>query len=322
MRFRLLAAALGASLLLAASAHAQMVSRFSATAFAPSADPAAPQWKDAPAVVAANDPLGAAVPGHRTEIRSRWTKDALAFLFICPYRQLFSKPDPVTNAETNKLWDWDVAEVFIGADMANIFRYKEFEISPHGEWVDLDIDRKHPLPQSGVLWDSAFKIKTRIDEAAKTWYGEMQIPFAAIAPQPPEPGREFRINLYRIQGPGPERVMIAWQPTQKRNFHVPEAFWHARAYALKFAAHSTPEPLQQLLRDDQTAAARWSRRRSPAAARPGNTARPESPSNSRCRPECASHRRLTSAAVSVANSLAIPASRSQRSPRSFFSAAE
>jgi len=29
---------------------------------------------------------------------------------------------------------------FIGSDFKDIKRYKEFEVSPHNEWIDLDID--------------------------------------------------------------------------------------------------------------------------------------------------------------------------------------
>ncbi len=185
---------------------------------------ASPHWKNATTVLAPNDPLGVAMPGHRTEIRSRWTKDSLYFQFICPYQELYLKPDPVIDVETDKLWNWDVAEVFIGSDFQNIFRYKEFEISPRGEWVDLDIDRKHPLPGGGVPWNSGFQSKTRIDADRKIWYGEMRIPFKSVSEHAPEAGQKFRVNFYRMQGPPPDRKMIAWQPTHARNYHVPEAF--------------------------------------------------------------------------------------------------
>jgi hypothetical protein len=56
------------------------------------ADPAAPAWKAASAVYAENGPKGNPTPGHRTEIRSRWTEGHLYFLFICPYEQLNLKP--------------------------------------------------------------------------------------------------------------------------------------------------------------------------------------------------------------------------------------
>src|SRR6478672_7738041 len=67
---------------------------------------------------------------YRTEIRTRWTRQNLYLLFIFPYEELNLKPQPNASAETNELWNWDVAEAFIGADFEHIRRYKEFEISP------------------------------------------------------------------------------------------------------------------------------------------------------------------------------------------------
>lgn len=187
------------------------------------ADPHAKPWKGVRGVFADKGPMGQPAPGHRTEIRSRWTDGNLYFLFICPYAKLNLKPDPVTNAETNHLWDWDVAEVFIGSDFQHIRRYKEFEVSPQGEWVDLDIDRDFVQPDGGVKCNSGFESKARIDAAKKIWYAEMKIPFAAIDKRKPAEGVEYRINLYRCQGPEP-RVFIAWQATGEKSFHVPEKF--------------------------------------------------------------------------------------------------
>jgi len=188
------------------------------------ADPNSTFWKNAPPVFADADTMAKPVPGHRTEIRSRWTSENIYFLFRCPYEELYPKPDPVTNKETNKLWNWDVAEVFVGWDYSNIRRYKEFEVSPNGEWVDLDIDRDHALPEGGWLWNSGFNVKTRIDRDAKTWYAEMQIPWKSIDERQPRPANELRINFYRMQGPPPDRKKIAWQPTRAQTYHVPEAF--------------------------------------------------------------------------------------------------
>jgi hypothetical protein len=203
---------------------AVMTSRHAAADFALSANPQAPQWKQAPAVLAENGPRGNPVPGYKTEIRSRWTDRNVYFLFICPYEQLHLKPHPSRTVETNKLWEWDVAEVFVGSDFEHINRYKEFEVSPQGEWVDLDIDTVHALPEGGWLWNSGFAVKSRIDARRKIWYGEMRIPLSAIDNRPPEPGRELRVNLYRCQGPGPDRKFISWQPTGEASFHVPAAF--------------------------------------------------------------------------------------------------
>ncbi len=207
-----------------AAAPGIATSRFARADFQLTANPAASQWKHEPAAVAENGPRGDGVPGHRTEIRSRWTRQNIYFLFVCPYQELNLKPNPTRTAETNHLWDWDVAEVFIGSDFEHITRYKEFEVSPQGEWVDLDIDRLHPLPEGGWLWNSGFQSKARIDAKHKIWYAEMCIPMRAIDHRLPVPGLEMRINFYRCQGHDPGRKYIAWQPTGEASFHVPRAF--------------------------------------------------------------------------------------------------
>ena len=187
------------------------------------ADPNAQPWKDAQAVIAENGPRGTPTPGHRTEIRSVWTPENIYFLFTAPYQDLNLKPNASQETETNKLWEWDVAEVFVGWDKDNIHRYKEFQVSPQGEWVDLDIDRKNPLPEGGWQWNSGYTVKARVDEANKVWYGAMKIPMKSIDPRPAKAGNEMRINFYRLQGAKP-RKGIAWQPTNASSYHVPEAF--------------------------------------------------------------------------------------------------
>ena len=213
-----------AALPLAADGPGVILSKYVKEDFALTTDPDAAVWKAATAIYAANGPRGDPTPGHRTEIRSRWSDQNLYFLFICPYEALNLKPNPTATEETNKLWDWDVAEVFIGTNFQNIRHYTEFEVSPQGEWVDLDIDRDHPLPGGGWLWNSGFKVAARIDADKKVWYGVMRIPIAKVDDRAPEPGREMRVNFYRIQGPGPRRKGIAWQPTNAATYHVPEAF--------------------------------------------------------------------------------------------------
>src|SRR6266705_1741874 len=94
-------------------------------------NPASQFWRGARPVYMEKDSHDKRVPRYRTEVRTRWTDKNLYFLFVCPYEQLSLKPDPNTENETNQLWNWDVAEVFIGSDFNDIKRYKEFEISPH-----------------------------------------------------------------------------------------------------------------------------------------------------------------------------------------------
>lgn len=187
-------------------------------------DPKAVFWHEAPAIYAVSDKQGRAQPGYRTEIRSRWTAANLYFLFSCPYETLNLKPSPKTEVETQGLWNWDVAEVFIGSDFQQIWRYREFEVSPQAEWTDLDIDLRTPHHEQGWIWNSGFKVAARIDAQAKIWYGSMQIPFSAIVGHPPRAAEEFRINLFRSQGPRSDLHQIMWQPTLSDSFHVPERF--------------------------------------------------------------------------------------------------
>ena len=204
-------------------AHIMQSKRASADV-APDTDPNSAFWRGAPAVFADRDSFGHVVPGHRTEVRSRWTTDNLYLLFICPYQHLNLKPDPRTDVETNQLWNWDVAEAFIGSDFQNIRQYKEFEVSPQGEWVDLDIDLTKPHHEGGWTWNSGFTVASRIDPQEKIWYACMRIPYKSIDTRPAAPGNTLRINLYRSQGPKAQHAAIAWQPTHKATFHAPEAF--------------------------------------------------------------------------------------------------
>lgn len=216
-------------LVLAVLAAATEAPRVIESAFTPDdfeldPDPLRGEWRDAPRVVVDHEVSGRPLAGPPTEIRSRWTKTHLYLLYVCPYDELNLKPDPNPQAETPRLWNWDVAEAFIGSDFQQIARYKEFQVSPQGEWVDLDIDRADPKRQQGMQWNSGFSVKARIDPEARIWYGVMRIPFRAIDTRSPEPGRELRIGLYRIAGVEPMRTYYAWQPTGQATFHVPEAF--------------------------------------------------------------------------------------------------
>ena len=129
-----------------------------------------------------------------------------------------------TRRETNELWNWDVAEAFIGSDFSDIKRYKEFEVSPQGEWVDLDINLHNPHHEDGWTWNSGFEALAKVDSAKHVWYAAMRIPFAAIKTNPPKAGDKMRLNLFRSQGPENNHHEITWRPPMSKTFHVPERF--------------------------------------------------------------------------------------------------
>lgn len=187
-------------------------------------DPRSAFWRGGAPIFADRDAQGALVPHHRTEIRSRWTATHLYLLYVCPYEELNLKPDAVLTQETNELWKWDVAEAFLGSDFKNIRRYKEFEVSPQGEWIDLDVDLALPHHEVGWTWNSGMEVAARIDRKNKVWYGAMRIPFSSLIPQVPTKGTVFRANFFRSQGPEENSRNIAWKAPMTATFHTPERF--------------------------------------------------------------------------------------------------
>ena len=207
-----------------AQSKSAIVSLYAEQPPALSSDPGIPFWRDATAIYAEVNGSGHQLPDYRTEVRSRWTKTDVYFLFVCPYKQLSLKPDPHPERETFELWNWNVAEVFIGSDFKDIQRYKEFELSPRNEWVDLDIDLHKPHHENGWLWNSGFEHTTRIDEQKHVWYAALRIPFSALDSRRPAAGKTFRVNFYRTDGAEKNAQEIMWQPVMSNTFHVPEKF--------------------------------------------------------------------------------------------------
>jgi Carbohydrate family 9 binding domain-like len=177
-------------------------------------NPGSAFWSGTRPTYAEVDANGRRMPEYLTEVRSRWTKDNLYFLFICPYKNLSLKPAPDTARETYELWKWNVAEVFIGSDFHDIKRYKEFEVSPQNEWVDLDINLSAPRHEHSA----------RIDRSAHIWYAAMRIPLAALGTPAPAEGTAFRVNLFRTEGPPDDAKEITWRPPMSNTFHAPERF--------------------------------------------------------------------------------------------------
>jgi hypothetical protein len=166
-------------------------------------------------------------PDLKTEVKGFWTGTHLYLLFICPYRtlNLFLPAQP--GRDRDKLWDKDVVEMFLGDDWKGIRHYREYEIAPTGDWVDLAIDLDKE--DNGEAWNSGWQTQARIDEKARIWYASARIPLASVSNSKVVPGTRWRMNLYRIDGEGADsqRRFLCWQPTCVVNRdpnHVPEAF--------------------------------------------------------------------------------------------------
>ena len=159
-------------------------------------------------------------PKRETEVRLLWTPGALFLRFVAKYRTITVFPDAEPNGRRDQLWDRDVAEVFLQPNGSELRRYKEFEVSPNGFWIDLDIapGEKHDLK-------SGLRRRVTVDERARSWTAELAIPMMSLV-QRIEPAAKWRVNFYRVEGATEPRFYSAWRPTSTPvpNFHVPEAF--------------------------------------------------------------------------------------------------
>jgi hypothetical protein len=194
------------------------------------ANPDSEFWKNIRGVFIVKNILGAAMTNLHAEVRSRWTTNNLYFLFIGHYDALNLRTNADTASETYRLWLYDCFEVYVGADFVHTNRYRELQMSPQGEFLDLDIDSTKPRPGYGDerYWDSGMKVKARVNEARKIWCGEMCVPIRAIDERPGREGNEMQINFYRQDGKMPSRDFLAWQPTGLWNPHHPEKFGRLR----------------------------------------------------------------------------------------------
>jgi alpha-galactosidase len=183
--------------------------------------PSASAWEIAPPVRfdadwqgKNNDPL------LETEVRLLWTPDTLYVRFQAHYRSITVFPDSDPNGRRDLLWDRDVAEAFLQPDPSVPRCYKEFEVSPNGFWIDLDI-----APREKRDLRSGLNRRVRIDETKKQWVAELSLPMKSLAMRF-DPHATWRANFYRVEGQAEPRFYSAWSPTgtPQPNFHVPEAF--------------------------------------------------------------------------------------------------
>jgi alpha-galactosidase len=188
------------------------------------AHPAA-EWEHARPVTFTSDWQGKNSDTDReTQVRVLWSERTLSLRFECRYRGLFLFRDADPNGRRDHLWERDVAEAFLQPDPAREHYYREFEVSPNGMWIDLDI-----FPGGLSDLDSGMQRSVFLDEKAQVWIAELAIPIQALTQQF-DPNATWRVNFYRVEGTTEPRAYLAWQPTNTPapNFHVPRAFGRMR----------------------------------------------------------------------------------------------
>jgi alpha-galactosidase len=159
-------------------------------------------------------------PERETDVRLLWRPETLYLRFEAKFRVITVFADSEPNGRRDQLWDRDVAEVFLQPNQLEPRRYKEFEVSPNGMWIDLDI-----APGEKYDLRSGLRRRVILNETARIWIAELALPMKALVEQF-DPAAIWNVNFYRVEGASEPRFYSAWQPTgtPAPNFHVPEAF--------------------------------------------------------------------------------------------------
>ncbi len=187
-----------------------------------------PIWTQAPELVL-SDIRGRSSP--KTVAQLCWDSSYLYIAFACEDDDIWS----TKRDRDDFLWEEEVVEAFIDPDGDGL-NYFEFQVNPLNTQIDLIIpDSVEGVKDAkkNVMWNckgflSAVQVKGTVNkrnDRDEKWTVEMAIPFEGLGIGP-EVGKEWRLNLYRIDRPkGSEGdpLLLAWSRCQ-RWFHEPDRF--------------------------------------------------------------------------------------------------
>jgi alpha-galactosidase len=182
-------------------------------------------WQSASPVIFFSDWQGNnADPRRETQVRVLWSRQYLYLRFECAYRDLFVFEDSDPGGRRDHLWERDVVEAFLQPDPSRQRFYREFEVSPNGMWVDLDI-----FPGGHADLKSGLQRSVVVNRKSHAWTAELAIPMKSLTTNF-DPSATWRANFYRVEGRKEPRAYLGWRPTHtpQPNFHVPEAFGKLR----------------------------------------------------------------------------------------------
>ena len=159
-------------------------------------------------------------PAVLTQVQALWSVQTLFLRFGCRYRELCVFEEAEPNGRRDHLWERDVVEAFLQPDATRERYYKEFEVSPNGMWIDLDI-----FPGGRSDLNSGLRRSVFLDEVRLQWAAELAIPLASLSSDF-DAMAAWRANFYRVEGRQERRQYLAWRPTHTPtpNFHVPGSF--------------------------------------------------------------------------------------------------
>jgi hypothetical protein len=164
---------------------------------------------------------------YKTEARALYDDTFLYFFFRCRDDNIWA----TFKTRDQHLWDEEVVEVFLQAD-PNQANYIELEVNPLGTMLDIYLlDIRKPLHYES--WNSqnlkwGVQVSGTVDGKTgdREWTCEIAVPLEDVVTAknlPPKAGDRWRMNLYRVEQL-PKPALLAWSPTYKDDFHLPQKF--------------------------------------------------------------------------------------------------
>ena len=193
-----------------------------------------PLWRQAE-VIHLNNPIDGQPGRYRTTARMLYSARCLYIAFECDDEYIWG----TLTEHDAAIFGEECVEAFI-CPSGKMRQYYELNVSPRNTVFDAFILNGRPTTGEWTnfrAWKefSCDGLVTRVwvngelgKQGARGWSAEYAIPFAAIIGSDnlaPQPGEEWRINLYRIDAPQPKHLeYYAWSPTGANDFHRPWRF--------------------------------------------------------------------------------------------------
>ncbi|MCK9409529.1 MAG: carbohydrate-binding family 9-like protein [Bacteriovoracaceae bacterium] len=162
-----------------------------------------------------------------TRVGIEWNDNGLLVFFHGRFDTLRLAPDLVpmpAHAKTHNLWELsDVYEVFIGVHASQSKLYKEFQVSPEGRWLDIDVNKQ--LGISNHYWYSGLQCCSFVDNEMKIWSSIIELPWNCFGLHT-RTEDVWHANFYRASGTHHGDELMAWSPTGygEKCFHRSEHF--------------------------------------------------------------------------------------------------
>lgn len=162
----------------------------------------------------------------QTSVRLAYDDEALYVRFDCDDRDIWGE----ATARDSKIFDEEVVELFIAPGVDTPVDYYEFEVSPLGTLLDLNLhspDGDRRTMQGNFGWDCpGLRWRAERYDADNHWRAYLVVPWRSIG-APTQLPTTWRANFYRIERPrGAAPEFSAWSPTMSDppDYHRPAYF--------------------------------------------------------------------------------------------------